>query len=130
MALTQELIDLVTEHVGRISTDVLSGWEAGLLGQKRVAGKLFDRRPPEHLTGSRYADWLAGYEAASRYRASRRRETHFSAKGRYGDVLVVRKGWVPRGKTLSKMEQEGAYGDVAVFYMEDGKIKRTVNCGI
>lgn len=128
--LTQELIDLITEQVGRFNTDVLTGWETGLQGKQRIGGRLYERHAPEHLEGQRYADWLAGKEAARRYKDGIRRETHFTGHGPNGEMLVVRKGWVARGKVITQMEKAGACGDVLVFYMENGKIKRTERCGI
>ncbi|UDM18868.1 hypothetical protein [Vogesella sp. XCS3] len=128
--LTQELIDLITEQVGRFNTDVLTGWETGLQGKQRIGSRLYERHAPAHLEGQRYADWLAGKVAAQRYKDSIRRETHFAGHGPNGAMLVVRKGWVARGKVITQMEKAGACGDVLVFYMENGKIKRTERCGI
>jgi len=131
MPVTTELIDLITERVGRCNTDVLTGWEAGLAGKRRVAGKLFARTAPAHLEGQRFSDWLAGREAARRYKAEMpRRETHFLGSGQNGEMTVVRKGWVARGKVVAQMEKAGAFGDVFVFYLEGGEIKREVRCGI
>jgi hypothetical protein len=128
--LTQKLIDIITARVGKFNTDVLAGWEAGMNGKQRIGGKLYERHPPEHLQGQRYADWLTGKEAAQRHKASSHRSTHFAGKGPDGDMLVVRKGWVARGKVITQMEKAGARGDVFVYYFENGNIVRTVQCGI
>lgn len=128
--LTKALIERVTEHVGRFNTDVLTGWEAGLLGKQRIGGRLYQRFPPEHLQGQRLLDWIAGYEGGLRYKAWRHRMTHFVGQGPNGEIRVVRKGWVARGPVVTQLERAGARGDVLVFYFEDGKLIRQVNCGI
>lgn len=130
MAITTELIELITKHVGRFSTDILTGWEAGLQGKRRAGGRLVVQSPPEHFQGGRYHDWLAGHDAAVKYKASRCRETRFSGIGPAGAIIVLRKGWIARNKVITQMEKAGAYGDVYVDYLEQGEIKRTVNCGI
>lgn len=130
MAVTAELIALITEKVGRCNTDIISGWEAGLMGKERVGGRLFQRCAPEHLTGVRFTDWYEGLNAAARYKKSIRRETHFLGDGPNGQISVVRKGWVARASVVTQMERAGAYGNVTVFYLENGTIKRQVQCGI
>lgn len=130
MTLTKELIALITEKVGRFNTDILSGWEAGLMGKERIGRKLFDRCAPEHLTGQRFADWNIGRDAACRYKKSLVRQTYFTGKGPHGEIKIVRAGWVSRGKVVTQMERAGAYGDVFVSYTEGGEVKRTVVCGI
>lgn len=128
MALTQELIDLVTQYAGRFNMDVLLGWEAGLLGKQRIAGMLIQRSPPEHFAGTRYIDWLAGFEAAERFKTLNAKTTRFRGKGPSGEIVVERKGWIGRGKVIAQMQKDGAYGEVDVFYLEGTEIKRTVNC--
>jgi hypothetical protein len=128
MALTQALIDQVTQFAGRFNTDVLLGWEAGLQGKQRIGSMLIQRSPPEHLTGGRYVDWLTGFEAAERYKTQNVKTTRFVGKGPGGEMTVERKGWIGRGKVVTQMQKAGAYGDVDVFYLEGSEIKRTVNC--
>lgn len=131
MPITSELVSLITERVGRFNVDVLSGWEAGLLGKERPFGhKLFDREPPAHLTGSRSNDWYAGRNAAIQHKKLVRRETRFIGFDGKDGVVVVRKGWIARTKVISQMERAGAYGVVTVSYIENGIVKRTVECGI
>ena len=133
--MTPELIALVTKCVGRFNVDVLSGWEAGMLGKERpYGGKLFDRLPPVHLTGSRVTDWYAGQKAAYQHKKNIRRatwrETHFLGSNGTEGIVVVRKGWIARAKVVSQMERAGARGVVTVSYTEKGIVKRTVECGI
>jgi len=133
MAITPELVALISEKVGRFNVDVLAGWEAGLLGKERPYGrKLFDREPPKHLTGTRAADWYAGRDAGYRQKKviAVRRETLFLGNGERGAIVVVRKGWIARAKVVTQMERAGARGVVVVSYTENGKEKRVVNCMI
>lgn len=130
--LTTELKDLIVERVGRFNVDVLSGWEEGIKGKQRIAGRLFDRYAPDHLNGQRYHDWNVGYRAGLMHRAHEAawRETVFYGTTPNGELVVRRKGWVARASVVSQMARKGAYGDVTVFYWERSKIVRTVNCGI
>jgi len=131
--LTQELIDLIKDRVGRFSTDVLVGWEAGMLGKERVGRRLFDRLPPEHFTGPRRDDWYAGHRAglAERKSAANEKTVTFVGENKDGNLIVTRKGWgVRRGEVVTQLERKGAYGLVMVFYRKGGKIIRTVNCQI
>jgi hypothetical protein len=131
MALTQELIDQVTQYAGRFNTDVLLGWEAGQQGRQRIGNLLVERSPPEHFSGNRYTDWLVGYEAANRHKTGSPKTTRFVGKGHEGQMVVVRKGWIARAaraKVITQMQKDGAYGEVDVFYLEGSDIKRTVNC--
>jgi len=133
MAITPELVALITERVGRFNVDVLSGWEAGQLGKERPYGhKLFDREPPSHLSGSRASDWYAGRDAGKRHKEinGARRETIFVGCDLSGSVLVRRKGWIARAKVVTQMERAGVRGDVTVTYTENGITKRTVTCMI
>lgn len=130
MKVTQQLIDLITDRVGFWNTDIMSGWEEGLKGRVRIGGKLFDRCAPEHLTGQRYRDWNLGLQAAYAYAKSIHRETRFLGTGPDGPIHITRKGWVARTKVVTQMERAGAFGDVSVFYLENGDIKRSVTCGI
>lgn len=129
-SLTPELVDLITQKVGRFNTDVLTGWETGLRGKRLIGGKFYEQTAPEHLQGKRYFDWLAGKEAACRHRESLHRTTHFVGTGSSGEMRVVRKGWVARRKVVTQMERGGAAGDITVFYFENGELKRTVMCMI
>ena len=127
--LTKEIIDRVTANVGRFNTDILTGWEAGLMGKRRVGGKLHDRRPPDHYFGDRYSDWVLGYRAGLRNRPYR--VTVFSGTKPDGEPVVVsRKGWVARGPVVTQMERQGVTGDVRVTFLKDSTIVRTVVCGI
>ncbi|MES2877540.1 MAG: hypothetical protein V4713_03890 [Pseudomonadota bacterium] len=129
-------VEIITAEVGRWDLDIAAGWEAGLLGKKRVGGMLFDRQPPEHFfeakNGQRLVDWVAGRDAALRYRKNViARSVHFVGNKEGGEVLVIRKGWgVRRGAVISQLESQGCSGDVRVFYFEGVKLARTVNCGI
>lgn len=116
------------ERIARkINVDVLSGWEAGIQGKRRVLGKLVDRIPPEHLTGQRLADWLTGREAAAGLLATRM--TFFSAKALDGqDILLKRRGWVSRWPVVIAICEKGVLGGVDVFYMEEQDIVRRHNC--
>lgn len=131
--LTQELRDLIVDRVGRFTTDVLVGWEAGTQGKQRIGGKLFDRHPPDYFVGSRLSDWYAGYKAGLTYHGEKasRRTVVFVGENAEGQVIVHRKGWgARRGEVVTQMERKGCYGDVTVMYWEGSKIVRTVNCGI
>lgn len=123
---------LIIKAVGYINVDVLSGWETGLKGKHRVAGRLFQRHAPEHLTGDRLIDWLKGRDAAARYRALRlAKRTQFVGTKRDGEqVLIQLKGWVSRGPVITRMEQMGCMGDVNVYLFLGSELKRTVRCGI
>lgn len=106
-----------------INVDVLSGWESGMKSARALW--------PEHLTGSRWADWMAGRDAARRYLATRR--TFFYGHKPNGEAVeVVRKGWVARGPIVSQMARSGVTGDVFVSYIDAAKdsAPRTVRCGI
>lgn len=119
--------DQVERIARKINVDVLSGWEAGIRGRQRVHGALVDRSPPEHLSGQRLADWQAGREAAAKLLATRM--TIFSAKSLDGkEILVKRKGWVPRWPIVISICEKGVIGGVDVFYMEDSEIVRQHNC--
>lgn len=50
----------VEHYTGRVNVDVLAGWEAGLKGKERLAGRLWPRQAPVHLVGQRFADWSWG----------------------------------------------------------------------
>lgn len=118
--------------VGRINTDILSGWEAGLKGKERIAGRLWERQAPTHITGRRHDDWIDGRNGAARLLATRL--TIFTGKTLGGQsVMVKRKGWVSsdqRWKVVYRMkETQGVIGDVYVAYMESGEIAREHNCG-
>lgn len=129
-------IETITKGVGAWNTDIAAGWGVGLLGKERIAGRLYQRRAPEHLlepqNAQRLIDWNAGHDAAIRYRKwALLREVHFVGENKDGQVLVVRKGWgVPRGQVITQLEKKGCAGDVRVFYFDGNKIVRTVNCGI
>lgn len=129
-------VETIRKHVGAWNTDIASGWETGLLGKRRVGGRLFERYPPDHLykpeNAKRLDDWRRGMAAAKTYRERviPQRETHFVGKNKEGDVVVVRKGWVARGPVVTQLQNRGCGGDVMVFYFEGSKIKRTVQCGI
>ena len=125
-------VETITAQVGRWDLDIAAGWEAGLLGKTRVGGRLFDRHPPEHFlekkNGQRLDDWIAGRDAALRYRKYvMYRSVHFVGNSTKGEMLVVRKGWgVRRGEVITQLEKNGCFGDVRVYYFECGKIARTV----
>lgn len=123
---------LVKKEVGYLNVDVLSGWETGLKGKERIAGKLYTRRAPPHLVGDRRADWLIGRDAAERYRSSvLLKTTHFCGeKGNGEKVKIRRKGWVSRGPVIAQMEQMGCRGDVWVYQFQGGEIKHEIRCGI
>lgn len=131
--LTQELCDLISDRVGRFSTDVLVGWEAGMQGKQRIGGRLFDRHPPDYFVGPRLADWYAGYNAGLAYHGEKAssRMVIFVGENAEGQLTIRRKGWgVRRGEIVTQMERKGCYGTVSVFYWEGSKVVRTVNCGI
>lgn len=131
MKLSQKLIEQITNQVGFFDTDVLLGWEAGLKGKCRIGNKLFERHPPEHFSGRRLVNWLAGHEGATKYKASKDRCTYFCGQSPEGEILVIRKGWVySRGKVITQMEKSGASGEVRVLYFEDSKIIKKISCGI
>jgi len=131
MKLTKKLIERITIFAGKFNTDILLGWEDGLKGKQRIGGKLFHRNPPAHFSGERLDDWYKGYKAAKKYKESLRRCTIFFAKSQHGRMKIVRKGWIYQlGKVITQMEKAGAYGDVEVFYFENGEVKRIVKSGI
>lgn len=129
-------IETITNEVGRWNTDIAAGWDMGLKGKHRILGRLYDRNPPEHFlepqNTSRYADWLAGYTAAIRYRSiALSRTVHFIGQNPEGRVSIERKGWgVRRGTIITQMESKGCRGTVVVYYFEGAVLKRTVECGI
>lgn len=131
--LTQELREMIVDRVGRISTDVVVGWEAGIRGKQRIGGKLFDRHPPDYFVGPRLADWYAGYNGGLTHHgeAANKRTMVFVGENDDGPLTVRRKGWgVRRGEVVTQMERKGCYGSISVFYWEGSKIVRTVNCCI
>ena len=129
-------VETITREVGRWSLDVAAGWEIGLLGKRRAAGRLYDRMPPEHFlepkNGARLIDWLAGRDRAMDYRRyALARTVHFTGMRPDGPIIIKRKGWsVDRGVVLTRLEQQGCFGDVFVHYFERGNLARTVRCGI
>jgi hypothetical protein len=125
----KDLQQTIMDTIGRYSTDIHSGWEAGMQGKKRIAGKLFDHHPPEHLHGPRRDDWYVGYSTALKNRPLR--QTHLIGDIPGGDTIkIVRKGWVSWTPIVTRLEGMGVRGDVYVAYTENGNIKRTVNAGI
>lgn len=119
----------IQKYAGKCNVDVMSGWEAGLLGKERIGGKLFDRFPPDHIQGSRLDDWLMGRNAAIRLLQSRL--TFFTGKTLDNQELMIkRRGWVARGPVIKLMEKRGAIGWVQVHYVEDGEIVRKHDCGL
>lgn len=136
-------IDIIKQHCGNWNLDIAAGWEAGMLGRERVAGKLFNRHPPEHFyeakNANRLSDWILGRDKAIEYREKARNNkwTFFSAWTHDGQLLTVnRRGWgVARGPIVAKLEKMGAVGDVSVKYYdyslaEGNQVARTVTCGI
>lgn len=119
---------VIEKYAGKINVDVRSGWEAGLKGRIRVIGGYADRTAPEHLTGPRLLDWESGRDAATRLLSTRM--TIFSGKNCAGKIEVKRKGWPQRWPVVMKMASDGCYGDIDVYYMEDGQISRHHCCGI
>lgn len=109
----------IEKKVGRLNTDIMSGWEVGMKGKERLGRMLFDRVPPEHLTGQRREDWLAGRDAATGLLYSRK--TYFAGKNAQGDFIVKRKGWVAPWPVVKALTAKGAIGDVLVTYFEDGE---------
>jgi hypothetical protein len=132
MKLTDELIALITEKVGRFNVDIFAGWEAGMQGRERIAGRLFERLPPNHFAGSRLHDWLEGRRCAAQYRQSILRTVSFYGMKPDGTQITVRrKGWtVDRSSVVSQMERDGVTGNVDVYYTENGTVKRKVLCCI
>jgi hypothetical protein len=122
---TKDLHDTIEKTFGRFNVDLLSGWEAGSLGKTRIAGKLFDRAPPEHLTGERYREWQRGYQA-SLARRPNKTTTFFGSTLDGQFVKIVRKGWVPRGPVMIQMESKGVCSPVQVCYELEGKAQKTV----
>lgn len=121
-------IQVIERYVGRLTTDIRSGWETGLLGQQRCGSVLIDRLPPEHLIGARRRDWLAGQEAAGRFLQTRR--THFQYKGADGEPIEFwRKGFANRSTVVSGLRKKGIFVDIDVSYCEDGDVVRKVSCG-
>jgi len=121
-------IQVIERYVGRLTTDIRSGWETGLLGQQRCGSVLIDRLPPEHLIGARRRDWLDGQEAAGRFLQTRR--THFQYKGADGEpVEFWRKGFADRTKIVSALRKKDVLVDINVTYIEDGEVTRSYCCG-
>lgn len=118
---------VIERYVGRINTDIRSGWEVGLQGMRRVGGQLFDRHPPEHLAGQRRADWKDGKAAAARFLESRK--THFSYQTVEGRVEFWRKGFADRARVVKSLRDKGIFVDIDVCYVEDGEIVRRYCCG-
>lgn len=120
---TSKTAALVDQFALKLNVDVLAGWEAGIKSARAQA--------PGHLTGSRWADWAKGRDAARHYLATRR--TFFTGYKPDGSkVEVARNGWVARGPVISQMERNGVTGDVFVTYIDAGKTNkpRTVTCCI
>lgn len=129
--------ETVEREVGRWNTDIALGWEAGLRGKQRIAGRLFERLAPVHFyetqNSNRLLDFQCGKEAAQRYRKQElAREMHFVGHNKAGEeVLIKRKGWnTPRGPIITRLMDKGCFGNVQVYYFDGVKIVRTVNCGI
>jgi len=121
-------IAVIERYVGRLNTDIRSGWETGLLGKQRCGSQLIDRFPPEHLTGIRRRDWFDGQEAAGRFLQTRR--THFQYKGPDGaSVEFWRKGFADRSKVVSALRKKDVLVDINVTYVEDGEVTRSYCCG-
>jgi len=121
-------IAVIERYVGRLNTDIRSGWETGLLGKQRCGSQLIDRFPPQHLIGKRRRDWFDGQGAAARFLQTRR--THFQYKGANGvQVEFWRKGFANRSTVLSALRKKGVLVDVEVTYVEDGNIVRALSCG-
>ncbi|MDT8925156.1 hypothetical protein RBE51_20400 [Pseudomonas taiwanensis] len=120
----------IERYAGRINVDIVSGWEAGLKGKERLAGRLWPRQAPIHLVGQRLMDWELGRDAAARLIETR--NTVFSGATSSGPVTVTRKGWLAqtgRWKTVNQMVKDnGVIGDVLVSYTEDGDIVRSQYC--
>ena len=129
-------VETIRQEVGFWNTDVAAGWEVGLQGKERVGRSLHNRLPPDHLrepkNASRLVDWLAGRDAAQRYRAREvQRFTHFVGQKPDGvQIMIERKGWVARGPVVTRLQRLGCTGDVKVIYFDNHKIVRTVDCGI
>lgn len=125
--------ETIREHVGRINTDVVSGWEKGVGPRRKVGGRLYEHWPPEHLPDGRRADWMEGYRAGKAYRDRwMRKSVMFHGYRADGSSLTVtRRGWgAKRGQVLAQMEKMGIASDVTASYFEGGELKRTVRCGI
>lgn len=119
--------DQVERIARKINVDVISGWEAGIQGKRRVNGRLEDRTPPEHLSGPRIVDWHLGREAAAKLLSTRL--TIFTAKTPDGqDLTIRRRGWVSRWPVVMAIGKKGACGEVRVYYMEESEIVKQHNC--
>lgn len=129
-------VEVIQEAVGRWSTDIAMGWEAGLMGKVRRGGKLFNRHPPDHFYESqnigRLQDWELGFSRAKTYKALHLgKALHYCGKNSSGEVKGSYKGWgVKRSVVVSRLEREGCCGTVDFYYFEAGKIVRHVQCGI
>jgi hypothetical protein len=129
----QELHDLILDRTGRANVDMMTGCEAGMQGKQRIAGKLWDRHPPDHYVGSRRDDWYAGYKVGlvEHERQLRDRTVTFAGWNGTEAVVVSRRGWsVKRGIVVTQLARQGCFGDVTVSYWQGSKIVRTINCGI
>lgn len=105
----------------RINVDTIAGFEARLKSSKAC--------PPEHIKTTRWADWMEGFDAATRYLSTR--QTHFVGQTVQGsETRIIRKGWVSRGKIISMMERGGVRGDVHVTYLDVTGIVRQICSGI
>lgn len=137
MADPKTSVELIKDRCGRWSSDIELGWTAGLQGKYRIrpGGKLLSRPAPDHFyearNHSRLEDWLLGRTEGENYRATHlSKATHFVGQNAHGEVVIIRKGWVSRGPVVSRMERQGCFGDVRVYYFLDTELKRTVTCGI
>lgn len=132
----RERAELIRLHVGRCNTDILAGWDVGLMGKQRLGHGLVRRFPPDHLyepqNQARLRDWNEGYEAAQKYKTVYlQRVVHYLGENSSGPVRGKLKGWsCNRGHIVSRLEKQGCFGDVTFLYFEGSEVKRTHNCGI
>lgn len=67
-------VEVIQEAVGRWSTDIAMGWEAGLMGKVRRGGRLFNRHPPDLSTNPKILD---GFKIGSLDSAGPKRTKHY-----------------------------------------------------
>lgn len=95
------------------NSDEFAGYQAGLrVGRIRIAGHLYDRHPPEHLSGRRAADWREGYRAGLAARKARRIPS--IVEYTVADIGFTERMHGTRREIVDRLAALGAAGDVFI----------------
>jgi hypothetical protein len=113
------------------NTDQAAGYEVGLKqGRERIAGRLFDRKPPGHFDWSRRAQWSVGYDAGLRERSRKDTVVTWTDPATGSVTSKTFRGHANRNRVVSKLARDGVYGDVMVAYYSGSEMLREHRCGI